>query len=59
MWSHSTSITGSYGRQASWLAGWLAGWPADKIALNLKKLKLYNGLNIRIFAMFNKGTVLL
>jgi len=37
------------------LADWQAGRPADEIVLNLKNLKLY----IQVFAMFNKGTVLL
>jgi len=34
-----------------------AGRLADKIALNLKILKLYTGLNIRVL-LFNKGMVL-
>jgi len=44
IWSHSTSATGSYGKQA------------DKIVLNLEFFKIKN---IQAFAMFNKGTVLL
>jgi len=41
------------------LPGLMVGWQADEIALNLKKLKLYTGWNIQVFAIFNKGTVLL
>jgi len=32
---------------------------SDEIVLNLNFLKLYTGWNSRVFAMFNKGTVLL
>jgi len=41
IWSHSTSATESYGKQAGSLAGWLAGWQADEIVLNLEILKLF------------------
>jgi len=37
----------------------MAGWPADEIVLNLEILKLNIVLNIQIFTMFNKGTLLL
>jgi len=48
-----------FGAIALVLLGLMAGWPADEIVLNLKILKLYTGLNIQVFAVFNKGTVLL
>ena len=39
-WSHNTSATGSYGRQA------------NKLLLHLEVLKSYTGQNIGIFAVF-------
>jgi len=51
IWSHSISSTRFYSR--------LAGWLADEIVLNLETLKLYTRWNIQLFAMFNKGMVLL
>jgi len=47
------------GLMAGRLAVRMAGRPADEVVLNLKFFKIIYQMNIQVFAMFNKGTVLL
>ena len=54
-WSHAPSMSGSHGRQA----GWLAGQPAVRQHTNEFFFKILYRLKYFIFAMFNKGLVLL
>jgi len=54
IWSHKVLP----GLMADWLSGRLTGCLTDKIVLNFKILIVY-WINIWVFVMFNKGTVLL